>query len=92
MTMSDYLRCDDRNESNFYQKGNLERSWTSIKSDLSVGIPLSLEHLNMIHDIFNKNPTPAKKNMLIESVDKLKREIAELGKKIQQFKTELLED
>jgi hypothetical protein len=89
MTMSDHLRCAERNKSNFHQKGNLERSWTSIKSDLSVGIPLSLEHLNMIHEIFNKNPTPAKKNMLIESVDKLKREIAELGKKIQQFETEL---
>jgi hypothetical protein len=90
MTMSDYLRCADRNESNFYQKGNLERSWSSIKSDLSVGIPLSLEHLNMIHEIFNKNPTPAKKNMLIEIVDKLVREVVQLEEKVCKFKIELL--
>ncbi len=92
MTMSDYLRCADRNESNFNQKGNLERSWTSIKSDLSVGIPLSLEHFNMIHKIFSRNPTPAKKKVLFESIDQLIREVVQLEEKVQKFQAELSMD
>jgi hypothetical protein len=90
MTMSDHLRCANRNASNIDQKGKLERGWTSIMSDLSVGIPMSLEQLNMIHEVFSENSDPSMKDMLIESVQQLITEINKLKKKIQMFEKDFL--
>ncbi len=69
--------------------GGLEREWISIKSELTVGIPMGLDHLKLIQKIQQKNPTIENAKRLSDTANQLTKEVEELKNRVQKFETKL---
>ncbi len=69
--------------------GSLEREWISIKSELTVGIPMGLDHLKLVQKIQQKNPTIENAKRLSDTADRLTQKVSELQNQVRKFETML---
>ena len=64
---------------------NLKAEWISIRSSLTLGLPMKLEQLQLIHQQIEKRQTTSLNQMFLESANRLFTEIIDLEDKIRKF-------
>ncbi len=69
--------------------GGLEREWISIMSELTVGIPMALDHLKLIQKIQQKNLTIENAKRLTDTANQLTEKVVELQNQVRKFETKL---
>ncbi len=91
--ISKYFRRFERDLSKLmdfrFKMGGLEREWISIKSELTVGIPMGLDHMKLIQKIQQKNPTIENARRLADTANQLTKEVVELQNQVRMFETKL---
>ncbi len=70
--------------------GSLEREWISIKSELTVGIPMGLNHLKLVQKIQTKNLTIENAKRLSDTANQLTKEVVGLQNQVRKVETKLL--
>ncbi len=64
---------------------NLEREWISIRSSLTVGLPMKLDQFQLIHQQLKQGQRSSLDNILSESAEQLFTEIVEVQDKIRKY-------
>jgi hypothetical protein len=68
-----------------FQLDSLERMWISIRSTLTVGLPMKLEQLQLIHRQLEKKRSSSLNQMFLKSANRLFTEILDVKDKIEKL-------